>query len=81
MIKEFLSPSENGSSQFVGGRARKNSRTQLSFGMSGHSGAVSCYTGVAPDEILVLDWEPLSSWVSRDPLELPDLISNSYLGL
>ena len=26
---------------------------------------------------IILDYEPLSSWVSRDPLRLPGLISNS----
>lgn len=81
MIKEFLSPSENGSHQFVGRRARKNSRTQPAFGKSGRPGADHTCTGTALDEIQVLDWEPLSSWVSRDPPELPGLISNSYLGL
>lgn len=81
MIKDFLSPSENGSYQFVGGNARKKSPVVDMIGESGRPGAVNGYTGTASDEILVLTGNLLSSWVSRDPPKHPDLISNSYMGL
>lgn len=81
MIKDFLSISENGSNQFVGGNARKKSPVVDMIGESGRPGAVISYTGTASDEIHFLDLEPLSSWVSHDPPKHPGLISNSYMGL
>ena len=51
MIKDFLSISENGSNQFVGGNARKKSPVVDMIGESGRPGAVIGYTGTASDEI------------------------------
>ena len=45
MIKDFLSPSENGSYQFVGGRARKKLRMRLVFWASGRPEEVTASPG------------------------------------